>query len=306
VYTPEEIQASVERLLRGSIRRPVDTLGVRRTDISFSDIQEAAAGVFLLYPMAPFYVAFLGAQRLGDAIVTESALLQRILEAIDAAGRRVLPAPDVSSLFNAKAALEELETAAAARDRAFKDIARVPAFQRFNANAQAFLEGPASSVRQGGDIVQTPEEARRALPALIQRLKDAHAALVARVAALANALVDYESVNLPALVARGVISRSRAVLADHASTLDALPQAERPEKMRAVALDVLASRAVVRTFGSLGGATSALALSGIAAPYADAAHPARPRRSRRTPQTRSRSSPARTRSSCSSMEVQRR
>jgi hypothetical protein len=275
MYTSSEIQAAVEKLVRASIRRPVDTLGVRRTDIAFSDVQEAAAGVCLLYPFAPFYIVALGAQRLRDGVAAELALIAELRVAIDATGRTVLPVEDVSSLFNAKAALEELEVATVTTS-GFKNIAKVPAFQRFDQNIDRFLSGPATNVRAAGDIQQTPQQARAALPTLTRQLALVHADTVVRAAALAAAIDDYANVNLPSLVARGIISRSREVLGARAAELEALSPEERLTRMRDVTLDVLASRALVKGFGSFSGPTAVHATTGTATPFSDGDHEATP------------------------------
>ncbi|WP_394831826.1 hypothetical protein LVJ94_35450 [Pendulispora rubella] len=276
MYRPEEIQAAVEKLVRPSIRRPVDALGARRTDVSFDDLQEAAAGVFLLHPNAPYRVIFLGAQRLREALAAEVTLLQQVLDAIEAAGRHTTPITDLSSLSNATAALNEIEAVSANRAGASRNIARTAAYQRFDANVAAFLAGPAANIRAGGAIVQTPEQARRALPGLVADLRERHVAIVRAATYLAGAIDDYASVNLPSLVARGTLGRSRSVLTAHTKSMATVSSDARLEKLRAVTLDVLATRAVLKAFGSFSGPSEFLPLSGVGRPYSDATHLATP------------------------------
>lgn len=275
-YTPEEIQAVVEKLVLSTIRKPYDTLGVRRTDLSFSDVQQAAAGVFILYPNSPFYVLYLGSQRLGDTIRAEATLIETLLDTIEATGLRVLPVEDVTTLFNAKAALQELGSAAGSRGGVFKDITKAPAFQRYSDNIQRFLDGPGTNVKNAGVIVQTPQQARSALPGLVTQLEDIHSLLLARVQGIADGIDDYNKVNLPAAVTSSVLSNSANLIGADAAALDVLTPTARLTLIRQTVLDILATRAVVTTFGSFSGPSDFYTLNGLGTPFADALRLATP------------------------------
>src|ERR1700689_2124007 len=110
-YSDDEIPPSISSMVLSSISRPIDTLGVMRTDVTFSDVQEAAAGVFLLVQEAPFYVAYLGAQRIVESIAAEATLLSQLITAIQATGRSVFPITDITPLANATTALVNLQAA---------------------------------------------------------------------------------------------------------------------------------------------------------------------------------------------------
>jgi hypothetical protein len=273
-YTPDEIQEAVEKLVNGSIRRPLDTLGVRRTDVTFSDVQEAAAGVFILKPLAPFYAVLHGSKRLLESTRAVAVLVSNLMAQVGAVGRRVLPVADVEALFNARAALQQLEVAVS--KQAPKDITKLPAFQRFALNVQDFLVREGSKVKSGGSVVPTPQEARLVIPSLVRELTTAHQELVTSAALLADAIEDYNRVNLPSLVAKGVVSRAREVLSTHADELEGMLPEERLSKVRAVVLDLLAAKSVVQKFGSSGGLTTFVTLSGNGLPFADASHLATP------------------------------
>src|ERR1039458_5158098 len=103
-YTQDEINAVVQQLVLSSITTPIDTLGIRRTDLSFNQFQKTAAGLFVLYPNAPFYVLWLGVQRIRDQVTAEAAIIQLLLAAIKATGMTVMPVSDVSPLFAAQSA----------------------------------------------------------------------------------------------------------------------------------------------------------------------------------------------------------
>lgn len=271
-FSSDDIQASIEKLVLSSIRRPFDTLGTRRVDISFNDVQEAAAGVFLLVTSAPFYVAFLGAQHLLELIKIESVIVGNLLAAINATGRKVFPIKDLTPLSNASAALFELEAAVGRRSQSFKSIETVPAYQRFKDNLDQFLSTAGANVKANGDIVQTPQEARAAIPRLVDSLKSSHLELARRATVLAAAIDDYAKVNLPALAAAGVISRARQLVQTHVQTLDGMGEKERLSVLRPIVLDLLSSKAVVKKYGSFVGPASLLDVTGTGTPYSDALH----------------------------------
>lgn len=275
-YTPDEVQAVVERLVLSTIRRPYDTLGVRRTDLSFGDVQQAAAGVFILYPNSPFYVLWLGTQRLNDRLTNEAAIIESLLDALEATGLNVLPVEDVSPLFNAQAALQELGTAAGGRAGVFTDITKAPAFQRYSANVDQFLTGPGQNVKNKGAIVMTPQQARAAIPGLMTQLQDAHEALLAAVAGIAGGIEDYNHVNLPAVVSSSVLNNAAALVGADAAALDVLTPTQRLALIRQTVLNILATRAVVTTFGSFSGPSDFYSLEGLGTPFSDATREAAP------------------------------
>lgn len=275
-YTSEEVQAAVTKLVLSTIRRPYDTLGVRRTDISFSDVQQAAAGVFVLFPNSPFYVLYLGTRRLNAAISGEASVLDQLLAALNVLNRQVLPVHDVSPLFNAQAALQALGSAAVLRGGTYADITKVPAYQQYATNVQAFLSGPGQSIKSDGNIVQTPQQARAAIPGLMTQLSQAHAALVAKVTSLANGMVDYNGVSLPSIVASSVLSNSAALIGSSATALQALTPEQRLGSIRQVVLNLLAANAAVKTFGSFKGPSDFYSLDGLGHPFSDAQHLANP------------------------------
>jgi hypothetical protein len=275
-FTTEEVQAAVDRLVNTSIRRPYGALGNRQLDLPFADYQNAAACVFLLAPRAPFYVLYLASLQVNAAIRTEALLVDQLLAAVSSLGRQVFPVTDLSPLANAGAALEDLGAAALARKSSFGDVGRVPAFQRFKQNVDAFLQKAGSNVKLNGELVQTPQQARGDLPQLLRSLKEAHLDLVDRVGRLAEGMEDYGRVNLPSLVAAGVIARAREVLAGHFKELSALSPEQRLEKMRQVVLELCASKAAVKTFSSFNGPSSYLSVTGVGMLFADTTHPATP------------------------------
>ncbi len=275
-YTSDEINAVVQQLVLSSITTPLDTLGVRRSDLTFNQFQQTAAGLFVLYPNAPFYVLWLGVQRIRDQVTAEATIIQQLLAAIAATGMRVTPVSDVSPLFNAQTALQNLAAAAANRTSAIGKVSNAPAYQQFSTNVQTFLNGPGQNVKSNGQIVQTPQQAKAAIPGLITQLQQAHEALVASVTLIVKGVDNYNSISLPAIVSESVLSSAAALIGSSAKLLNSLSPTARLTEVRQVVLNLIASKTAVDTFGTLNQASDYYTLAGIGMPYSDAQHLATP------------------------------
>lgn len=285
-YTSQEVQDAVEKIVRSSVRHPTGILGDRKIDVSFSDIQEAAAGVYILWFNAPFYTILLGASKLKDLVQTQASTVSSLIDAVFATDRLVTPVKDLSPLANARSALEELETAVSSRADGFSDISKVPAYRRYVQNLDGFLGTIGPNIKSqvtdpttlvaGSAIVDTPSGARSKIPALVRQVVDQHAELVRRAKLLANAIADFSSLNLPRIAAQGVISRARDVLEQHYTSLSALDENARLDSLRAVALDLLTQKPLVAKYGAAQAPGEFIVTSGMAQAFADADHLATP------------------------------
>lgn len=271
-FTEEEISEAVEKIVRGAVRRPYGVLGERKTLEAFSDTMDAAAGVFILTPDAPFYVLLLAARRVNDLVVAATNVALELLATIEDTGRRARPLTNITSLGNAQAALFALESASSERSRAFDSIESIPAFQRFDRHTDRFLADASASIRKAGAVVQTPQQARLRIAGLATSITESSEEVRRRVALLAGSIDDFNSMNLPALLAQGVISKARRLLQDRIDQLEVLTPSKRLEVLRETALDVLTSKAVVKGFGSLAKSSEFATISGLGHLYSDANH----------------------------------
>ncbi len=269
-YTEEEVRAVVERLVRGSIRRPHDALGTRKLDVTFDDTREAAAGAFLHSPGAPYAVVELGRRAALNEVSGLTTAAQQVLTALRVLRRRVLPVSDLTTVANARSALVELEGGAAR----VRDVTKVASFVRFNANVPQFLKKAGGAVKDTGQIVPTPSEARGRLPELLATLQERAALLVEKAELLASAVDDYARLNLPQLALGTVVSESRKLLTERLADLEGRTPEGRLEVLRQTVLEVLAVRGVIKKYGSFSAQASAYDLAGTGALFADADRPA--------------------------------
>jgi hypothetical protein len=275
MFTDEELTTALDKIVRTSIRKEYGDLGNRRTDLTFSDVQDAAAGVFISNDKAVFYVLLLAAARLRKRSENLRVLTQEMADTCLATGRDVLPIEDMSSLANVNQALNELTSASAART----SLARVedfPAYQRFDQNTQRFLDNNGRNIRYGGGIVRTPEQARSLLGSQFSAIQTEWAAVVRLATLIAAGVTDYEAMNLPQSFVGSIMNNAKTVLQSRYDELSVLTPKQRLEVIRGVTLDVLTARAAIRGFGSFAGPTTFHVIEGTGGVFADADHPAVP------------------------------
>ena len=292
-YTSEEVQAAVEKIVRSSVRHPTGILGERQIETAFSDLQEAAAGVYILYFNAPFYTLFLGARRLLDLVTSQANTALALIDAVSTTNRLTTPVSDLSPLANARAALLELEAAVTGRTQGFENIQKVPAFRRYAQNLNSFLDtvgpnikapvpvspsaGPSAGTGQPSSVItDTPSGARLKIPTLARQLRDQHDELIRRATLLAKGMEDFASLNLPRIAAQGVISRSRQVLDDHYTALSAQDENSRLNNLRDVVLDLLTQQPLVEKYGAALAPSEFITTTGTAAAFSDSTHLATP------------------------------
>lgn len=272
-FTTEEIQAAVEQLVRTSVRRPYDDTGVRRSDVTFSDMNDAAAGVYVLYPNALYYTIKLAVDKTAKTVEANQDLVVSFMQYVSAVGRHVNPVTSLSVLANARVALQEIASASSTREDGFKSITDTSAYERFNENTQRFLDEVGSTVKSGGDIVPTPDEARAQFAEAYKDLQSGFVDVVTKVGYLANAVSDFDSMSLPATLFSSIASNSVDLIKSEYDKLSALTPEERLTVIRNTILNVLATRSTIKGFGSMSSPGMFYELDGMGGPYADSTYP---------------------------------
>ena len=268
MFTDEEIQAVTAQLLPTGVPRGYTALGTRKTGLALDKVQQAAAGVLLLYPNSPYYLAGLLS---ADIVGTARSLGEQFasaLSSVDALRRRTVPVSDISNISNAKTALIELETVLGSDG--VTNVTTTPAFQRFDSNVNKFLRKVASNVRQKNRVVQTPAEARGSLPDAVSRILEGLRLLKEKVEYLHDAQKNYHSVDLARRVSQQVVQNARALLANRESELASMSPEDRLRVLKATVLDLLAAKGVVKSFGSFPAPSMGVEVFGQGGPFADA------------------------------------
>lgn len=259
-YTDDEVNSAVAKIVRSTISHPSGILGNRDTQTTFNELQEAAAGVFVLYYNAPFYCIKLGTTRLVDYAQAQDQTLAQLIDAVQATNHLVTPIKDISSLANANAALEALGSAVSKRKDGFQDITQVAAYVRYSKSINQFVQDGGGNIKTvqtdpstgvtTSSVNDTPAGARSKIPGLVTSMQSQQQDLISRVGQLANAWADYSAMNLLQNTAQGVISRASDVLKGHYDAMAAQDENTRLTNLRAVMLDLLAQQPIVAKYGA--------------------------------------------------------
>lgn len=275
-YTTEEIQGAVAKFIRSEIRYQTDgASGVRKTDVSFTDMQEAAASVFVMEPSSVFYVTYLGVRKAIGQVRLLWEEVDDLWNKYDSLLRQpVRPLEDLSELANAASALTKMETTA--QSATPKNLSTVSSYSLYETNVDAFLTRIKPSVVQGGDVVESVEDLRTSLPSRIADLPSSVQETTATVQYLYSALSDYEALKLPSVLTTSVLMRARRLLTNRYNELAGKSLDERQKGLRELALELLSSKGVVRQLGEFSSPDATISMTGVANAYADASYPAMP------------------------------
>lgn len=269
-FNDEEIANVVSKLVPSDASRSYDALGVRRTDRPFTNIQQSALGVFVLYPLAPYYVIYLGTRRLLTSLASIGTQVSDILTLLRVLRRNPVGVGSLTSLRNAQVAIFEMESSGSA------DLGQTPAYARVQANLSKFLSSVGGSIRDGDVIVPTPAEARNQLPRALEQLKASLENLQRIVSFLGLAEEDAGTLRLQQRFVQSTLQRARGVLETRYQELQSLPPNQRLDSIRTTVLDLLGVKAAVTVAGTVPSVSSFLGVSGTGLPYADESHPAIP------------------------------
>jgi len=278
-YSPEEVNAAVTKIVRSSVTHPSGILGNRDTQTTFNELQEAAAGVFVLYYNAPFYCIGLGTTRVVDYVTNQRGTVTQLKEAVEVTNKLTTPISDISPIANANAALEALGSAVANRKDGFQDMENVPAYKRYSAAINQFVTAGGGNIKTvttdpvsgatTSRVTDTPAGARAQIPSLVTSMQTQHQDLISRVGLLANAMADFGSMNLPQNTAQGVISRSSAVLKGHYDTLESQDENTRLTNLRAIMLDLLTQQPLVEKYGKALAPNEYISANAVGMAYSD-------------------------------------
>lgn len=276
MFTDAELESAAASIVRQSIRRPYDRNITRRTDIEFSDTQDAAAGVFLRDAGAMFYALLLAVnelERLRQAAVTATNDLitdsRRLLS-------RDAPVKRTNQLQVAVQSLERLAAAQNSRSTNNSALADSSGFQQFSNSSARFIEQLGTQLVKDGQVLRTAAEVRGTLPADWRALRDQYLVVYERAHYLTTARDDYEALRLPSRLLKSVMDSALSVLRAELATLQALDENSRSQRIRQTLLNTLAARSIVRGFSVFEDAQLFVDIEGTVELYADTNHPATP------------------------------
>lgn len=275
MYTEEEIRSAVEKLVVSKTRFPVDTRsGTRNVEVTFGDIQEAAASVFLLNHDALFYLASLSAKRLRFNVSAYQDAAQQLYTLVEALERTSVPISSVTPLEDAKSALLQLESVSGTSKST--QVGSSPAYLRFRSKVDEFLGAVKSNVVHNGDVVPSMVEAASTINSLMAALPTTHAEIVERLSLIANLQSTYSSLKLPHVMLASTVAKARKLVGYKAYRIKNQTEEQNQEEIRQTVLDLLAAKAVIKRAALFTEPQLDRGMAGTATPFADATREATP------------------------------
>jgi hypothetical protein len=273
---PDEVAASVAKLVPGDLSTPLGALSTRNLSVSWDGFQQAVVGMFISSSQAPYYVVKLARDRLLTDISHLILEVQALSAACSTTTRQVQPVTNIAPLSNAQVALQALSKAAAQRTGVYQNIASIPAFNRLTQNVTTFLKTEGVKATQSGQLVNTPSQAKGTLSASAVQLRTDWDALLTKLTLWSGSMTTYAGLNLPGLLSQTILGNAADVMAQNVQQLQSLSPNDRLGVLRSVVVDTVAIQATVQGFGALTPPTVFVPFTGVGKPLADALHPAAP------------------------------
>lgn len=210
-YTSEEVQASVNKFLLGTVTTPRTSLGARDVLSARDDIYALLTTTLLLKPDSYFYVIWLAKNRLEALRRKQVAALSFILNAstVSALGRRGKPVTSTTELTNAQAALLNMNAGLnSGQGVSTRDLG--PEVSRFRNSIERFIRGElVDNVVEAGVPTETAGEIRARISTSWADVKSRHQEMLALGASIRDAVTNLNSVRLPEKAVREVVTRLR-------------------------------------------------------------------------------------------------
>lgn len=222
-YTTEEIQASVNKFLLGTVTTPRTSLGARDVLSARDDIYALLTTTLLLKPDSYFYVIWLAKNRLEALRRKQAAALSLILDpaTVSSLGRRGKPVTSTSELTNAQAALLNLN-AGLNSGQGVQTRNLGPEVTRFRTNIERFIRGQLQeNVVEAGVPTETAGEIRETIFTSWADVKSRHEEMLVLSDAIREAITNLGSIKLPEKAVREVVTRLRTRLSEIQEALEA-------------------------------------------------------------------------------------
>lgn len=250
-YSNDEKNDAVLRIVQGNPRFRRSSLATRRVDATSDEVSELIRTALFYEPDAVYYLAYLTSNYYTRTVVTAQAVVAELLDALDDLLVPDRPVEDISSLSEARRALQSIE-AALAQDGAVG----ARGFTRYNAAITKSRDVIGSAVKStsvplaGGasatDIVRPRSQARSDANKGLASMKSLHASILAAVDLMLDAYSSYVGSGISTTVARTQVARARADLEKLEDELGALTASERTLRAREALLRIVANKGIVK------------------------------------------------------------
>lgn len=250
-YSSSEKEEAVLRIIQGNPSVGRSSLATRRITETYAQISELVQSAFLYEPDSVYYLAYLSSNYYLRKVRALRSLVTDLMDYVDDLLKPNTPVESVSSINDARRALEAIEGAVSRQG-----TISASAFSRYDSAILRSREAvgravklnytPRGSSTSTTDIVRPRDEARPLIVTTLRSVKSSHTEVLDGIEYLLDGVESFVRSDVATVVARRQLSRAVADLRDLHTTLDALTPSERIPEARSALLRLLANRGVVR------------------------------------------------------------
>lgn len=207
-YRDDEIEATVSKFVKSSLKTYRDPLGPVDVSTSFLDVLQLLSSTLLLDPNAIFYLISLATNKLNVVVETLLDDVANLTEAIDEVSRRTTEVTHSSLLGDAAAALLEVDAILTQ-----KNAISSRAFSRYIQAINTFIaEDLAPNIRHAGQIKRPAPLAKSEARDVMARMETAYKDMLSNLGQIELMLSEFMALNLNAVAIRDSVRQARADL----------------------------------------------------------------------------------------------
>lgn len=234
----DDVRKSVADLIQGGVSTFKET-GVTDVRRTYEQLQLLTASTLLFFPDSLYYFVKLATNRLMTMVNDELSILSEMLGMLDSIGVSPPVDTDVTALNNAYTALLSLDASSNVRGR--------PELSVFEKNMHILANNVGKPAMQPGSIEVSGEAASAELLELFASLSTTHTKVLDISGNIPRFRDDFDSVNIPTIVASHSFSQVRDRLSKMSAALTAGDQKFLAKNSRKMFIDTMASDSVVRS-----------------------------------------------------------
>lgn len=207
-YKDSEIESAVSSFVRSDVKVQRDALGPVDVSAKFDESVQLISSTLIFDPNAIFYLIFLATNKLNAAVVQAIDYVDDVLQAIDEMSHRTKDVTRTTLLGDAATALLTVDQILTTNDALSQT-----AFNRYLAAVNRFTAvSLAPNIKSGGEIVRTPQLARKEMRTTIPNLSASWTSILDTLVQLQGELDEFNALNLPVLSVQSSVRKVRSDL----------------------------------------------------------------------------------------------
>lgn len=255
-YTNDEKEAAVLRIIQGKPGFRRSSLATRRVDSTYEEVSELVKTALFYEPDSIYYLIYLSSNFYTRKLNTAIKVVDDVLDAIDDLLVKNRPIEDVSSIDDARRALQDMSSALSRNG-----VVSSQAFSRYRSSMARSKEALGRAVKlsrvpRGGsqtvtDVVKPRDEARTLISGELPIMRQLQADILEAVDLLLAAESSYSAVGIATAVAANQVQRASTDLEDLSNMLTPMTPKQRVSQARSGLLRVLSNLGSVKAMAEV-------------------------------------------------------